>query len=97
MTKGEESLAKYIMTERRCAACWQTKNRKDLIKITKTAQDVVVNPNSFTFGRSVYLCYNNSCIESVFKKNKLAKFLKASVPNELKGQLLNELRNNQNK
>lgn len=85
------------MTERCCAGCRQVKSREDLIKITKTAQGIFVNPNSFTFGRSVYLCYNNSCIESVFKKNKLEKFLKTSVPGELKGQLLNELRNNQNK
>ena len=82
------------MTERRCAGCWQIKDRNDLIKITKTAQGVVVKPNSFTFGRSAYLCYNNSCIELAFKKNKLSKILKVSVPNELKGQLLNELRNN---
>ncbi len=82
------------MTERRCAGCWQIKDRNDLIKITRTAQGVVVKPNSFTFGRSAYLCYNNSCIELAFKKNKLSKILKVSVPNELKGQLLDELRNN---
>ena len=81
------------MTERRCAGCWQIKDRNDLIKITRTAQGVVVKPNSFTFGRSAYLCYNNSCIESAFRKNKLSKVLKTSVPNELKGQLLDELRN----
>ena len=81
------------MTERRCAGCWQIKDRNDLIKITRTAQGVVVKPNSFTFGRSAYLCYNDSCIESAFRKNKLSKVLKTSVPNELKGQLLDELRN----
>ncbi len=82
------------MTERRCAGCWQIKDRNDLIKITNSKDGVVVNPDSFTFGRSAYLCYNNSCIELAFKKNKLSKILKVSVPNELKGQLLNELRNN---
>ena len=82
------------MTYRKCVGCRQIKDRKDLIKITKTADGVFVNPNSFTFGRSVYLCYNNSCIENAFKKNKLAKFLKAPVPSELKGQLSDELRNN---
>ena len=81
------------MTERRCAGCWQVKDRKDLIKITNVAGNAVINPNSLTFGRSVYLCYNKSCIESAFKKNKIEKFLKTTVPNELKGQLLDELRN----
>jgi predicted RNA-binding protein YlxR (DUF448 family) len=85
------------MTERRCAGCWQIKDRNDLIKITNSENGVVVNPDSFTFGRSAYLCYNNSCIESAFKKNKLAKFLKCPVPNDLKGQVLNELRDKENK
>lgn len=83
------------MTDRRCVSCWQVKNRDDLIKITSDSQsgNVVINPNSVTFGRSVYLCYNKACIEAAFKKNRLEKHLKTSVPNELKGQLLDELRN----
>ena len=84
------------MTERRCIACWQVKDKKDLIKITSehSSGKVIINPNSLTFGRSVYLCYNETCIEAAFKKNRIAKHLKTSVPSELKGQLLNELRNN---
>ncbi|MFQ8625783.1 MAG: YlxR family protein [Candidatus Gastranaerophilaceae bacterium] len=42
------------------------------------------------FGRSVYLCYNNACIEAAFKKNRISKALKASVPEDLKGKLINE-------
>lgn len=83
------------MTERRCVSCWQVKDRKDLIKITleNGSNNVVVNPNSLTFGRSAYLCYNKSCIEKAFQKKRLEKHIKASIPKELKGQLLNELRN----
>ena len=75
------------MVDRRCVSCWQVKNRDELIKITAKNDDgkVIVNPNSTTFGRSVYLCYNKACIETAFKKNKIG--------NELKGQLLDELRN----
>lgn len=84
------------MTDRRCISCWQVKDRNDLIKITQdySSKNIIVNPNSLTFGRSVYLCYNKSCIETAFRKNKFGKHLKISIPNELKGQLLDELRNN---
>lgn len=85
------------MTGRRCAGCWQIKDRADLIKITNVKGTPVINPNSTIFGRSVYLCYNKSCIESAFKKNKISKLLKTSIPNELKGQLLDGLRYSQNK
>ncbi len=79
------------VTERLCIACRTKKNKKDLIKITKTANGIVINPNSKTFGRSAYLCYNENCIETAFKKNKLSKALKTAVSGELKGQLTNEL------
>ncbi len=83
------------MTERRCIGCWQIKDRKELIKITadNNSKNVIVNPNSLTFGRSAYLCYNESCIEKAFQKKKLEKHLKTFIPQELKGQLLDELRN----
>ena len=83
------------MTERRCIGCWQLKNRDELIKITADNSDgeLKINPDTLTFGRSVYLCYNKTCIEKAFKKNKMEKHLKAPVPNELKGQVLDEIRN----
>ena len=63
------------MTDRRCVSCWKIKNRNELIKITAKNTDgkVIINPNSVTFGRSAYLCYNEACIEGAFKKNKLEK------------------------
>ncbi|MDR1168743.1 MAG: YlxR family protein [Heliobacteriaceae bacterium] len=81
------------MNERKCAGCGQLKNKDELIKVTRQKQpgSVVINHSSKIFGRSVYLCYNISCIEASFKKNRLQRALKASIPDDLKGKLLNEL------
>ena len=51
-----------------------------MIKITKehSSGEIVLEPNSKTFGRSAYLCYNLSCIENAFKKNRLNKILKTN-------------------
>ncbi len=80
------------MVERKCVGCGKLKDRKELIKITKENLhgQVVVNHSNKIFGRSVYLCYNNSCIKAAFKKDKIKKALKASVPEDLKGKLINE-------
>lgn len=80
------------MVERKCAGCGKIKTREELIKITKQNPQgyIVINPDNKIFGRSVYLCYNHACIESAFKKNRISKVLKASVPADLKGRLLNE-------
>ena len=80
------------MSDRKCAGCGKIYNRAQLIKITRQNPhgDIFINPDSKIFGRSVYLCYNNACIENAFKKNKISRALKTSVPQELKGKLLNE-------
>lgn len=74
---------------RKCIGCFETKNREDMIKITRehSTDKIFINPNSKIFGRSVYLCYNNSCIENSLKKNKLAKFLKSNLDEEFKKRL----------
>ena len=76
--------------KRKCAGCGALKDRNELIKITynKQKNEVVINPNSKIFGRSVYLCYNKMCIENALKKNKIGKALKAEISEELKGKLI---------
>ena len=83
---------------RKCVGCGEIKNRESLIKITRehSTDTLVINGNSKVFGRSAYLCYNNTCIENAFKKHKLQKILRTPVSTDLKGQLINELRDNQN-
>ena len=67
--------------QRKCVGCGEFKPKENLIKITKNHDNgqLVVNPNSVTFGRSAYLCYNQSCIEAAFKKSRINKALKTGV------------------
>ena len=84
---------------RKCVGCGELKDTENLIKITKEHQsgELFLNPNSKIFGRSAYLCYNNSCIENAFKKDRLKRVLKSSISEDLKGKILDELRDSQNK
>ena len=78
--------------QRKCVGCGEFKTRENLIRIMKTDKDgLVVNPNSKTFGRSAYLCYNQSCIELALKKSKLNKALKTNAALE-KATLLDLLK-----
>ena len=75
--------------QRKCIACGEVKPKDELIKITKeyTSGDIVIMPNSKTFGRSVYLCYNENCINTALKKG-INKLLKTNISREdLKGLL----------
>ena len=77
------------MVERRCVGCGQIKNTDELMKITKNylTGKVEINENSKIFGRSAYLCYNESCVKDAFKKNKLEKSLKAPISEEIKAEI----------
>ena len=80
--------------KRKCIACGEIKSREELIKITKEYKsgDIVVQPNSKTFGRSVYLCYNKNCINMAIKKG-VNKLLKTNISREdLKGLLDGQLK-----
>ena len=65
-----------------------------MIKITKehSTDEVVVNPNSKTFGRSAYLCYNQDCIEQALKKKKINRALRMGTNIDLKGILDGQLK-----
>lgn len=80
------------MSERKCVACGKIKDTRDLIKITKQSAtgNVIINHDTKIFGRSAYLCYNISCIETALKKNKLQKALHTALPEDLKGKIINE-------
>ena len=73
------------MTNRKCIGCGQIKPREEMIKITKEYKSgkIVIEPDSKTFGRSAYFCYNKNCKALALKKNKLNKALKTSE--DLKG------------
>ena len=70
-----------MQSVRKCIGCGGLKPQKQLIKITRDFKtgNAVINPDSLTFGRSVYLCYNQSCIEKALKKSKINKALKTNV------------------
>ena len=80
---------------RKCVGCGELKSREGMFKITREYKTgkIVLNPDSKTFGRSAYLCYNQSCIEKALKKNRLNKVLKINISLEdLKGQLDGQLK-----
>ena len=79
---------------RKCVGCGEIKSRNEMIKITRdfSTNQIVINPNSVTFGRSAYLCYNQNCIEQALKKKKINRVLKINTALDLKGYLDGQLK-----
>lgn len=81
--------------KRQCCFCKSIMNKQDLIRITKdyTDGDVKINKNNEVQGRSVYICKKKECLENALKKRKLEVFLKSKVPENIKNELFDLLKN----
>jgi len=83
-------------TKRKCCGCQEIKDRDEMIRITAEHDTgkITVNPDSKTFGRSVYLCPEKTCFERAFKRSSVTKLLKnkhefpACLKQELSGLCL---------
>ena len=50
-------------------------------------------PDSKFFGRSAYICKNDKCLETAFKKDKIYKILKTKPAEDLKEKIRAVLEN----
>ena len=74
------------MTKRRCIGCNEIKDSKEMLKLTKNFKsgEIIINPDRFHFGRSVYICKSENCINTAFKKDRVFKNLKKNLTKEEK-------------
>ena len=57
---------------RQCVSCKKKIERNFLIRILKEhkTHELILNPNQYQHGRSVYLCKNKDCVEAISKNKK---------------------------
>ena len=59
--------------------------RDGFIRLTKISnpvsgsEEIVLNPNKFQLGRSIYLCKSDRCINLAIKEKKIQKMLRVSL------------------
>ena len=66
---------------RKCCACGKLADRKDLIRIMSEHQtgEIIINPNTKQFGRSIYICKNSGCLQLAKKKKRLKGLSDAQI------------------
>lgn len=69
---------------RKCQGCAKILNRKDFIKITLSNDKLYINPSKKILGRSMYVCADQNCINTVIKKKRLYSGLKFKNFDEVK-------------
>lgn len=83
---------KYIPT-RKCISCQLKTEKNKLIRIAKTDDGFISDPQNIIKGRGAYVCKNDKCISELEKRNAVARAFKQKVTLEQYKKLTEELKN----
>ena len=62
---------------RKCVGCGEMKNKKEMLRVLKTPENVVVlDDTGRKNGRGAYLCFQKECLEKAEKNKGIERSLK---------------------
>lgn len=76
---------------RQCVGCGEMKAKKELIRVIKTEEEVLLDTTRRKNGRGAYICANPECLKKARKSKGLERSLKASIPDEVYENLEKEM------
>ena len=79
---------------RRCLGCMESKPKKELLRIVKTAEgEISFDDTGKKNGRGAYICKSVECLEKAVKAKRLEKEFETSISKEVYDSLRRELEN----
>ena len=77
---------------RQCTGCREMKNKKEMIRIIKTAENTIeLDATGKKNGRGAYLCFCRECLQKAQKNKGLERSMKTAIPEEIYLRLEKEL------
>ena len=77
---------------RQCTGCGEMKNKKEMIRVLKTAEDgIVIDETGRKNGRGAYICPSMDCFRKAVKGKGLERSLKMAIPKEVYETLEKEM------
>ena len=82
---------------RQCTGCGERKEKKELIRIIKTPEDLIeVDFTGKKNGRGAEICNSTECLRLARKRKSLERSLKTSIPDEVYKQIEKEMVSDEN-
>ena len=77
---------------RQCIGCGEMKNKKEMIRVIKTAEDeILLDATGRKNGRGAYLCPSMECFKKAVKNKGLDRSFKMAIPKEVYEALEKEM------
>ena len=77
--------------QRQCVGCRMMKNKKELIRILKTDEGIIIDDTGKKNGRGAYICNSTECLKQAVKKKSLERSLKTPIPKDIYQELEKEM------
>ena len=68
---------------RQCVGCREMKSKKELIRVIKTPEEILLDTTGRKNGRGAYLCANVECLQNAKKSKGMERSLNAAIPDEV--------------
>ena len=73
---------------RRCMACNEQKEKKDLLRIVKSKDGMIqIDLTGKKNGRGAYICKSEECLEKLIKSKRLEKIFEMQISDEIYNKL----------
>ena len=80
------------MPQRKCVGCQEMKNKKELIRVIRTAEgEFLLDATRKKNGRGAYLCPSRECFQKAVKSRGLERSFKQAIPKEVYDALEKEM------
>ena len=76
---------------RQCVGCGEMKAKKELLRVLKTEDGVLLDATGKKNGRGAYICANTECLKKARKSKGLERSLKVAIPYEVYDNLEKEM------
>lgn len=77
---------------RQCIGCGEMKNKKEMIRVIKTAEDeILLDVTGRKNGRGAYLCPSMECFKKAVRNKGLERSFKMAIPKEVYEALEKEM------
>ena len=79
--------------QRQCVGCRMMKNKKELIRILKTDEGIIIDDTGKKNGRGAYICKTAGCLAKAIKNKGIDRSLKMKIPENVYDELIKEMNN----
>lgn len=75
-----------------CVGCREPKEKKSMVRIVKTAENVIcLDETGKMNGRGAYICKNAKCLQRAIQSKGLERSLKTGIPEDVMNLLKEEM------